>query len=1024
MDQPRTARPAAVQHQAHQVTVSNNGQELGRQLDTIIKPTTVEDLARKGGPIKAVKERDLRELINRSLLTLLESSTSISGAEQERILDKVQAELRRSMGAHAAEKAEQQRTLAENQALNNRLLQLEGEHAERAGEVGDLRAQLSDAGQQIAGLRAELELQRATAASPTDPDRWAKAIDDQWFASRHRRDASRHGTDQGETLAEALAAHLAGCAQLLTDYPSTPPGIDPAGDVVARIKTLLALRVQDQTWIAELQKRQAALMGERDGLRAERDEARGALDAELQRSIEAEERAEALEARLAELPHEQQMLAAPPAALEDELADLRDRVQESQSRLDDALAARTRAERELAGAATGRAAAEARLADADARLEEAVGRVRVLEGQLGDQRRTTDLARLASVEAETLRAEVEGLRRLLHEREQVLAQEREKSHADREKHRADNSTRLDSMRRVESALVTLREQLSTAERLLVERTAEVEALRAATPEVRTEIVTIDRAVEVAEMAGQLAAARASLSAAAVERTDAERSRRVAEAETAALRAHQASAAHIAQERDLLRRALAEAEARAEALAARPAHRPAAAAVVSAAPVASDAGAEARLDELRTVLARAERNRNEAESARRLAEAELAALRAHQADAVALTRERDWLREALLARNPAPVPTPTPATPAVPSSAPAAPMPAAVATAASVPSAAAPVAATPASTASVKAAPAAEPVRRAGIACLGEDGRVRFAYVRGTTPRLVVHGATWHHQGLAVTSAAPGAVPVLLVAGSGVTALYRDRNGAVQRAGIEGRETVLGDGSADGEPAVLPDPVNGRWLLATRRGNRVTVHAVGAEGPRAIGEVAAAGDPAWIAGNKHAPARLAVPNGNGVSLHGCGEGLPQSGTLPFAAPVEALAVAGIGNDAVIAVRDSSGVVSARTGRRDGTWSDAAVLDASGAPAVGRIAAAAHDGEIVVAYRASDGVLQLMLHRDAWRHLAFGDNFRAPAAAGDPALVLHDNLIRCFYQGGDGHVHEVRNSTAGWNAYDLSVLTRDL
>lgn len=1024
MDQPRTARPAAVQHQVNQVTVTSNGEELGRQLDTIIKPTTVEDLARKGGPIKAVKERDLRELINRSLLSLLENSTSISGAEQERILDKVQAELRKSMGAHAAEKAEQQRTLAENQALNNRLLQLEREHGERAGEVGDLRAQLSDAGQQLAGLRAELELQRTAAAAPTDPDRWAKAIDDQWFAGRHRRDADRRGTDQGETLADALAAHLAGCAQLLADYPSTPPGSDPAGDVVARLKTLLALRVQDQTWIAELQKRQAALMGERDGLRAERDEARGALDAELQRSIEAEERADALEARLAEPSHEQ-MLAAPSAALEDELAELRDRVQESQSRLDDALSARTRAERELAGAASGRAAAEARLSDADTRLAEAVERVRILEGQLGDQRRTTDLARLASVEAEALRTEAEGLKRLLHEREQILAQEREKAHADREKHRADNSTRLEAMRRVESALAILREQLSTAERLLVERTAEVEALRAATPAVRTEIVTIDRAVEVSAMAGQLVAARAALSAASAERTDADRARRVAEAETAALRAHQASAAHIAQERDLLRRALLDAEARAEALAARPAPKPVvpAASIVPAAPVVADAGAEARLDELRTVLARVERNRDDADSARRLAEAELAALRAHQADAVALTRERDWLREALLART---------AVSAAPAPAPVAAVAPAAAAAASAPVAAVPpvvAVVAPVSVASAKEAPAKqlpviEPVRRAGIACLGEDGRVRFAYVRGTTPRLVAHGATWHHQGLAVTSAAPGAVPVLLVAGSGITALYRDRNGAIQRAGADSRETVLGDGSADGEPAVLPDPANGRWLLAIRRGNRVTVHAVGADGPRVLGEIAAAGDPAWIAGNKHAPARLAVPNGNGVSLHGCGQGLPQSGSLPFAAPVEALAVAGIGNDAVIAVRDASGVVSARTGRRDGTWSDATVLDASGAPAVGRIAAAAHDGEIVVAYRASDGLLQLMLHRGAWRHLAFGDNFRAPAAAGDPALVLHDNLIRCFYQGGDGHVHEVRNSSAGWNAYDLSVLTRDL
>ena len=135
-------------------------------------------------------------------------------------------------------------------------------------------------------------------------------------------------------------------------------------------------------------------------------------------------------------------------------------------------------------------------------------------------------------------------------------------------------------------------------------------------------------------------------------------------------------------------------------------------------------------------------------------------------------------------------------------------------------------------------------------------------------------------------------------------------------------------------------------------------------------------------------------------------------------------AGRGGEAVLAVRSPTGVVAARHSRRDGTWEEPLVLDASGAPAIGGLAAAQGDGETLVAYRSDDGLLQLMLHRGAWRHLAFGSNFKAPAAASDPQLLLHDGMIRCFYVGVDEHVHEVRNNAAGWHHYDLTVVSRDL
>ena len=521
-------------------------------------------------------------------------------------------------------------------------------------------------------------------------------------------------------------------------------------------------------------------------------------------------------------------------------------------------------------------------------------------------------------------------------------------------------------------------------------------------------------------------ARTRAREAEIRRSEAEQCARLEAAEAAGLRAHQADAVQISAERDLLRRALAEAEQRAAQLAqaaasaARPTTTPA---MVAIQPYAA---LDHQLTEIRRELLLAAAAREDAESARRLAEAEVAGLRAHQADAVALQGERDWLRQTLLAFAQAQRSAVAPQESVAPALA---SIHTATATATPAPAIATPEPDTPPPVANVtktavQVASTVPTIRRSAPAVLGSDGRARISYLSGSTPRLLVHGTTWHHTGLAATSAAADSRPLLLATDDGVSALYRDRQGAVLRATTDGRETVLPAGSADGEPAVLPEREH--WLLAVRRGDQIQVRAQTKGTWTDLGTIPAAGDPAFIPGTRQAPARLAVPTTDGgVALHAVTAGLPLNTTLRFtAAACTVLAVAGAGNDAVLAVRDAAGVISARHALRLGDWGEPVILDADGAPAVGRLAAAAHDGEIVIAYRASDGLLQLMLHRGAWRHLSFGSNFKAPAAAGDPALILHDRLIRCFYQGVDGHLHEVRNSSAGWNAYDLSVLSRDV
>ena len=1013
------------------VEVSSNGDQLERQLNSIMRTTTVEDLAKKGGPLKTVKEKDLRELIRQSLLQLLASETSISGAEQERILDRVQGELKKKMTAHATEQAERLALATENQALQGRLAQFENEHADRAGELGRLRALLADTQHEAAELRADLDRQALTAAPPTPvPDTWVRAIDDALFSGRQRREAARHGNDLGEKLAAAVQGHLETCRALLAEYEANPPGADAAGDVLARIRVLIALRVRDQQWITELQQRTTTTM-------AERDAAHAAAEAELQHTIEVETRLEELseqlaayesgvaerdtliagrDAALAEVDAElaaaklalstqgaaheerQPVMMLPDPDREGEVSELRDRLDDALRRLEDAVRARTRIEQDLATAAGSRAAAEHRLSLIETQLTDADQRSRELQMQLGDQRKTTDLARLASVEAEALRAEVEGLKKLLHDREQVLASERDRAHADRDRHRADGAVRLEALKRVEAALLAMREQLAERERQLAERSAELAAFVAEKQASAVPVVIApaapDRSAEIATLVADVHRHQQQSAQLQVSIADLERARRKAEVERDALRTQQVDRQDLVHERDLLRQNLTRVEAhlleRDLELAAA---RSRVVSEVNAIPVVPPADSSVALT-----------------AALEPIHSELAALRATLQHMRLVPEPAAPILAAPMRVIAEPV-TSAPVTPA-----PVVPEPV---------SAPAPA---PEKAHATKPAKRSSPTRHAGPACLGDDQRARYTYVRGSVPRMVVHGATWHHQSLAVTSAAMESRPQIVIQDGQPWVVYRDRSGALLRASPTERSVLLDAGSAVGDPAILVDPAQGRWLIAAKNSTgAVGVHAMGETRARALATCAAMGDPAWWSGGKDGAHRLVVPT-EAAQVAIYAETAWTTPTLVSFAPVidsvAAVAVAGRGAEGVLAVRSANGIVAARHCRRDGTWEAPVVLDASGAPAIGSLAAALGDGEIIVAYRSDDGLLQLMLHRGAWRHLAFGANFRAPAAASDPQLLIHDKMIRCFYVGTDDHVHEVRNNSAGWHHYDLTLLTRDL
>ena len=255
------------------------------------------------------------------------------------------------------------------------------------------------------------------------------------------------------------AMALAACAALLADVP-VDQGI-PAGDVPTRLKALLAQRQREQGWVGELQKRQAQLMTERE---ADREAARTSVEA-LQ-----DENAELI-VRVTELTRQlslQRSITPPPHddVRVAELGELRERLAEAQSHLDEAASVRTRIERELAAAQTARTGTERRLQELEELSATAEQRRRDAEAQLTDQRRTTDIARLASIEAESLRREADAHQIQVGVLSSALNEERAQRAEERQRHSVENDNRIEAMKRFEQALIGLREQLAERDRQL------------------------------------------------------------------------------------------------------------------------------------------------------------------------------------------------------------------------------------------------------------------------------------------------------------------------------------------------------------------------------------------------------------------------------------------------------------------------------------------------------------------------------------------------------------------------------
>jgi hypothetical protein len=250
----------------------------------------------------------------------------------------------------------------------------------------------------------------------------------------------------------AMAA-LTACAALLADVQVDAP----ADDVPGRLRALLAQRQREQGWVGELQKRQAQLMTERDTARNS-GEALHEENAELTVRVAELTRQLALQRSITPPPHDDVRSA--------ELDELRDRLAEAQAHLDEAGVVRSRIERELAAAQTARSSSERRVLELEESLAAAEQRRQEVEGQLTDQRRTTDIARLASVEAEALRRESEAHQIQIGVLSAALTEERAQRAEDRERHRIENDNRIEAMKRFEQALIGLREQLAERDRQL------------------------------------------------------------------------------------------------------------------------------------------------------------------------------------------------------------------------------------------------------------------------------------------------------------------------------------------------------------------------------------------------------------------------------------------------------------------------------------------------------------------------------------------------------------------------------
>ncbi len=133
------------------------------QLDALATRTTVEDLARRGKKnLKTLSERQLKEWIREALKRVISTTTSVSTAEQERMLAATRAELGSLMGEATSGGAERE-------ALEAQVAQFKKDRSTLASERDSLLVRLAEMERRLddaAGQIADAETAAAVSAEP------------------------------------------------------------------------------------------------------------------------------------------------------------------------------------------------------------------------------------------------------------------------------------------------------------------------------------------------------------------------------------------------------------------------------------------------------------------------------------------------------------------------------------------------------------------------------------------------------------------------------------------------------------------------------------------------------------------------------------------------------------------------------------------------------------------------------------------------------------------------------------------
>ena len=384
------------------------------QLDALATRTTVEDLARRGKKnLKTLSERQLKEWIHEALRRVISTTTTVSAAEQERMISATRAELGNLMSeagsAHAEREALHARIAqlnADRETMQRRLSELEQRLDDAAGQIADAETAAATAAdpdiEEVESLRAELgetysrlsaseneraSLQKTLGARLIATSEVAAAVlelDRSCYGGLHMQqaqtdaagDAAAFYADEAaaRATAESLTRDLIG---LRTDLASAAPGV-PDESIAA-----------DRLRLASLVGRPA---GDPDALAAaerERDEARSAAE-NAKRTVArllAQGEAKANEAVTARITRaEQQARSANDrlAQCEGELAAITRRHAELEGRatsLSDELAAARDSLRNAAGRAEALSAEVSRLTRENAELRASAARSSALAAE-------------------------------------------------------------------------------------------------------------------------------------------------------------------------------------------------------------------------------------------------------------------------------------------------------------------------------------------------------------------------------------------------------------------------------------------------------------------------------------------------------------------------------------------------------------------------------------------------------------------------------------------------------------------